>query len=748
MRRDFSICAGLVVLTLAAYWQVGAFDFIGYDDNQYVYDNLHVRKGLSWENVGWAFTTGRASNWHPLTWLSHMLDVQLFGLRSGAHHAVNLAFHVANTLLLFLILRRMTAAVWQSAMVAALFALHPLHVESVAWVAERKDVLSTFLGLLTIAAYVRYTRNPGRGRYFLVAVLFALGLMVKPMLVTLPFVFLLLDYWPLGRMSLSLAEQSTSTEQPSKTAWKSRKQRGNSQSRSVGESQKILPIMGRLVLEKLPLLMLSVLSCVVTYIVQQGAMVSIEHVSFGPRIANALLAYVHYLGKMVWPLNLALPYPFKFSPDAGHILLSIALLVSITSAAIWAWRSCRPYLTVGWFWYLGTLVPVIGIVQVGSQGMADRYTYIPSIGIFIMAVWGLTELIATWDRRHLALPMIGLPVLAACFMLTRVQIQYWRNTETLFLHTNDVIPGSKTVHKILMMWYWEQEKPAESIAQAEEVLKLDPQNAEAHTHIALILIEQKRWDEAAAHLKIALQSNPSFAAAYNHYGVVLFAKEDAEGAIKHLREAVRLEPENVCARQNLAKTYFAIGKLEEAAQQWRKVLHLQPHSAEAAGELGVVLQKQGKTTEAIDFYRQSLESYPRDVNVRNNLAVALLTTGKTKEALDQWRELLHLQPNDVVTLNALAWIQATAGDQSLRNGKEAVQLAEKALQLSKEQSPEMLDTLAAAYAEVGRYSEAVATASKAFDMASSAGQSDLAGKIRARLQYYQSDRPYRELPDR
>ena len=747
MRRDIAICAGLVAFTLAAYWQVSSFDFIYYDDRQYVCENPRVCQGLSWENVAWAFTARTASNWHPLTWLSHMLDVQLFGLRSGAHHAVNLVFHVANTLLLFLVLRRITAAVWRSAIVAALFAVHPLHVESVAWVAERKDVLSTFLALLCIAAYASYVRKPGLCRYIVVFVLFALSLMAKPMFVTLPILFLLLDYWPLERLSQSLADRPTSTEQPSKILRKSGKQCGTRRSRAVGVSPDFWPTVARLVLEKLPLLMLSVLSCVATLIAQQRVMASIERISLGTRMGNSLLAYVRYLGKTFWPVDLSLPYPFEFRPGAVRVLLAVAILIGVSIAVIWAWRR-RPYLAVGWFWYLGSLVPVIGIVQVGIQGMADRYTYIPLIGIFIMAAWGLADLLAPWDRRHLALSAIWMLILAACFLRTRDQAQYWRNTETLFFHSIDVIPENFMAHNNLMVWYSLQNRTAEAAVQADATLKIRPNNAEVQTYLGYTLIKQQRWDEAAVHLKLVLKTSPIYAPAHNHYGVFLFHKGDREEAVEQFREAVRLDPEEVPARENLAKACFATGKLEEAAQQWREVLNLDPKSAEAFGSLGTVLAKQGNIPEALDYFRRSLAADPQNADVHNNLAMTLLTTGKTAEALAQWRELSRLQPDNFVALNAMAWVQATTLDQSFRNGQEAVLSAEKALRLSKDQSPELLDTLAAAYAEAGRFAEAIATASKAADLASSSGKEDFAGRIRDRLKLYKSETPYRELPDR
>jgi hypothetical protein len=390
--------------------------FISFDNsNVFIINN--VQAGVTPESITWAFTATRASNWHPLTWLSHILDFQLFGLNAGWHHLINVLFHIANTLLLFFVLRGMTGALWRSGFVAALFALHPLHVESVAWVSERKDVLSTFFWILTMWGYAGYVRRPGIKRYLLVLLLFALGLMAKPMLVTLPFVLLLLDYWPLGRLQPGSSLNGSRSEQ-----------------RSLGL---------KLILEKIPLFFLSAGSSVATFMVQKsgGAVASLDSMPLSARVANALVSYVSYLGKMFWPYHLAVPYPLRAELPGWHVAGSSALLLAITLLALRAVRR-RPYLAVGWLWYLGTLVPVIGLVHIGSQAMADRYTYVPLVGIFVVIAWGISELAAGWRYRKIGLTALGSVVLAILMVTSWHQVGYWKSSVTLLERSISVNPNN------------------------------------------------------------------------------------------------------------------------------------------------------------------------------------------------------------------------------------------------------------------------------------------------------------------
>jgi tetratricopeptide (TPR) repeat protein len=757
MRRDLAISAGLLALTLAAYWSVGSFEFLRYDDNQYVFENPHVAFGLNGPDLRWALTANVTGHWHPLTVLSHQLDVQLFGLKSGGHHAVNLAFHAINSLLVYWLFRRMTGEAWCSAMVAALFAMHPLNVESVAWIAERKNVLSTFLGLLSLIAYVGYVRKPRFWRYLLVLVLFALGLTAKSMLVTLPFVFLLLDLWPLGRIALP-ASSSTEKESPPESAVANEKRqaatkRDRSKRRSnrrpprfAGNSRDFWQSASRLILEKTPFFVLSLLCSAATVVFMKGLISSLEVVSMPVRLGNALPAYVAYLGKTFWPFSLAARYPLNLKPDSLPVFLSLLTLVAISVLAVWMLRRRRLYFAVGWFWFLGTLVPVIGLVHVGQQSMADRYAYTPLIGIFVMLVWGAADLARTWRIPPAIVAAVGASILLGCFFRTRDQLQYWRNTEALYVHALDLIPENFPLHKSLFASCLEQNRFDESMAHARAYLKYRPDDADVHTLLAATAIERKRWDEAEAHLKIALKANsPSYAAAHSHYGVLLSQRGNREEALNHFREAVRVAPDNTAIRENFAKAATAAGKWDDAAQQWRAVLRLDPRSAQAAGTLAEILLKQGRFDEAEIYGRQAIEIDPQNLDYLHNLAAVLLCAGKTRDAMAEWRKILRLQPDNVAALNDIAWIDATSADPALRNRTEAVNFAEKAAQLTKQRSIDVLDSLAAAYAEAGRFAEAVAAATKAVELAESSKRADQAAEIRIRVALYQSKKPYREL---
>jgi hypothetical protein len=431
-RHDILVCLFLAIAITAVYWQVGNHEFVNYDDDKYVYDNQYVKSGLTSEGIKWAFTATHASNWHPLTWLSHMADCQIYGLNPKGHHLTSVFFHILNSILLFLIFRRMTGALWKSAFVAALFALHPLHVESVAWVAERKDVLSTFFWMLTVGSYVWYVERRGTGRYLLALLFFSLGLMAKPMLVTLPFVLLLLDYWPLGRFQVKKPDtvQRTDEKPPKDTKRKKKKFPKHPLKNAVHENKIITPNYQwsgalPLIWEKIPFFLLVIGSSIVTFYAQQsgGAVRSFDVLPFTVRIFNAFVSYVSYIGKMLWPLNLAVLYPYFGMPAWWKVAGAFFLLAFISFIAIRTVKQ-HPYFAIGWLWYLGTLVPVIGLVQVGIQSMADRYTYIPLIGIFIIIVWGISDLAARWQYRRIFLAISAGCVLSALTILTSLHLQY------------------------------------------------------------------------------------------------------------------------------------------------------------------------------------------------------------------------------------------------------------------------------------------------------------------------------------
>ncbi len=478
--RDLLLALVLTLVTLAVYWQVQGHAFVTFDDYQYVVENPHVRHGLTLHGVVWAFTTGYASNWHPLTWLSHMLDCTLYGLNPKGHHFNNLLLHVANALLLFWVLRRMTAALWRSAFVAALFALHPLHVESVAWVAERKDLLSTLFWMMTMGAYVLYVERPGVGRYLSTLLLFALGLMAKPMLVTLPFVLLLLDYWPLGRRHQS-------------PLW--------------------------LIREKLPFLAFTTISSLITFSVQKNWGSVIFILPLKDRIANTLVSYVTYIGKMIWPANLACLYPHPLDTlPTWQVVGSLLLLLSISILVVRA-RGRRPYLPVGWFWYLGTLVPVIGLVQVGPQAMADRYTYVPLIGLFLMIAWTAAE--TGYKRSALRISLcagILIPFLAVGSWL---QVRSWRTSLTLFEHALAVTRDNLIAHNNLGNIFARQGRFKEARYHLSEALRLNPDHAASHNNLGGVLMQQGQFQEAIAHLSKAVQIDPEMQAAHYNLGIAL-----------------------------------------------------------------------------------------------------------------------------------------------------------------------------------------------------------------------------------
>jgi tetratricopeptide (TPR) repeat protein len=721
MRRKLAISIGLVLLTLAAYWQVGRADFVTLDDSRYVSNNLHVEHGLTWAGVRWAFTTGYGANWHPLTWLSHMGDVELFDMRPAGPHVVNLLLHVGSAVTLFLVLAAMTGAVWRSALVAALFAVHPLHVESVAWVSERKDVLSTFLGLLALAAYVGYARRGGFLRYLLVFLLLALGLLAKPMLVTLPFVFLLLDYWPLGRWT---AGPKAGPGFPWRTArW--------------------------LVIEKLPLLLLSAASSVVTYMVQQRGMAVIpfERLPLGLRIENALVSCVVYLGNTFWPLDLAVLYPYHKDLSVGAVLLAAGVLAACSAVALWgAWQG-RRWLAVGWAWYLGMLVPVIGLVQVGLQSRADRYTYLPLVGVFLVVVWGAAELAARWRLRATTAALAAAVVLAACTALGARQVGYWANSETLFRRALAVRATEDNVgpYNALAVFLFDNGRTREAKRYWDEALKINPNDSEALTGRANLLKLDKRYDDAARLAEQALRmnpaSNPASGATHNTLAAVRMAQGRTEEALEHLQEAHRLDPENLVVLSNLAKLYLLQEKLDLAADCWQEILRLKPEDSAARDGLADVRMRQGRLEEAAEQFGKLIQLQPENTVARNNLATVLAMQGKYREAVAQWTAMLQMNPHDSKAMNSLALVLSTCPDASIRDGTKAVALAEQVCKLSGRRDPAVLYTLAAAYAEAGQFPKAVATAAEALALAERQDMKPLAAALRDCLELYRKNSP-------
>ena len=598
------ICLFLAALTWLVFGQTLRHDFINYDDPRYVYENTKITSGVSLSGIAWAFTHIHSMNWHPLTTISHMLDCQVYGLKPGGHHFTNVLLHIVAAILLFLALQEMTGTFWNSAFVAAVFAIHPLRVESVAWIAERKDVLSGVFFMLTLLAYVHYVRLPSIGRYLVVVFALACGLMSKPMLVTLPFVLLLLDHWPLDRI------------------------RGRFWKR---------------VAEKIPLLALSAISSIGTLVAQKGAVGWTEELPILERINNAIISYVLYIWQMVWPANLAVFYPHpenRLLP--WEIISSLLLLVCVTAIAI-ALRKQRPYLITGWLWYLGMLVPVIGLVQVGWQGRADRYTYLPQIGLYIAITWTVADLTALWRRQRTILSTAAILTIGVLTWRAWAQTWYWRDSEILFKHA------------------------------------------------------------------LAVTTNNDVAE--NNLGIVYLRQGNVDEAISLLQAAVDLRPDNSPAHENLAKA---------------------------------LLQK-GKVADALIHYQKLLELQPDNIEVHNIVGTALIQQRRIREGVEEWEKVLAIQPDNGNAMSNLAWVFATSPDDSLRDGTKAIQLASEALRISGNRIPILFRTLAAAYAESGRFSEAIQTAQQGIKLANSQGNSELAAELNGNIALYQEQRPLRDV---
>jgi tetratricopeptide (TPR) repeat protein len=705
------IMLGLVAVNFFIYYQARHFEFTGWDDPLYVTQNSEVSKGLTWDGVRWSFTTNQAANWHPLTWLSLMLDVQLFGVSPGPIHITNVLFHMVNSLLLFWILYRMTLALGLSAFVAGLFAAHPLHVESVAWVAERKDVLSTCLLLLTFWVYRRYVERPALKRYLLVFLLFALALMAKPMVVTLPVLLLLLDFWPLRRASFKAGRRGR---------WM------------------------QLIREKLPLAAMAIVTSVVTLVVQRhgGAMASSGAFPFGARVSNACVSYILYLIKMIWPASLSAFYPFH----AWQPWAVVCSLLALAGISFLAFRTAErhPYFIVGWSWYLVTLIPVIGLIQVGNQARADRYTYVPLIGIFIAAAWSVLAKVPHRRISKTALPVFGCVIIVALALPAASQAALWQNSLLLWQHA--LATTTRNAHANVNYGFalMDEGEVSEAIAHYSDALRIQPNFAEAHNALGVALLEQKRVVEAAQHFKQALQIDPDFSDAQGNMGIalmrqgkpgdavpyfrralaakrgdaklhqdfglalvemgkqsealehfsqairikpdfadpqiqlgnILLMQGDAQGAIGYYREALRIKPESAEAHTNLGVGLMDQGDFREAAQECREALRLDPELAEAHLCMGNVLARTGEESKAIDQYEQAIRIKPAYAEAHNNLAALLINNMRDKEALVHLNEAIKVKPDDVEALNNLAIALINTG-----HVREAIPYLQKVLRL-------------------------------------------------------------------
>jgi len=741
------ICITLAVLVILVFGQVARHDFVNYDDDLYVYANPQVLQGLTMKSFVWAFTSGHATNWHPVTWLSHMADIELFGLVGdhhggfldgpGGHHLMSVMLHLLNTVLLFLVLKAMTDAVWPAAGVAALFAVHPTHVESVAWIAERKDVLSGLFWMLTMLAYIAYSRRSTPGRYLLVLALYAAGLMAKPMLVTLPFVLLLLDYWPLRRSSRA-------------RSWR------------------------RLWSEKVPLFALSAVSCVVTYQVQLsgGAVRSLDVVPLHVRAINAPVAYMHYLLNMVWPQGLAVHYPLESTATSPEwAVLALLVFIAITLVA-WRCRSTLPCLVVGWLWFVGTLVPVIGIVQVGDQAYADKYTYLPYIGLLIAVAYGLRGVPWTWPARDVLFRIAAALVVGAFSWCAWVQTGFWKNSETLFTHALAVTENNARAYYNRGVSYLESGKHDSALNDFDKAIELKKDHVEAYSNRAMLYQMLRRYQDAAADFESALRLKANPLTYYNR-GRLFSAWGKFDRALDDYTKAIELQPDFSKAYHNRGHTYFRMDKNERALADLDRAIHLDPYDATAYNNRGGVYQNLGQNELALADYTKAIKLEPDHVSAYYNRGRAFAQAGTFDRAVSDFTEAIALQPDftnaylhrgnafevlkkynlasadytrsiQVQPRNAqaqsnLARLLATCPDAKYRNGPKAVSYATRACELLQWKDSRALWTLAAAYAESGQFGEAAKFQTVAIEHA----PAEMKAELLQQLELYQRGQPPR-----
>jgi len=587
----------LILTILVTYWQVKNFNFVGFDDELYITENSHIQAGLTIEGIVWAFETFRAGNWHPLTWLSHMLDCELYGLNPMGHHWTSLQIHIINTLLLFFMFQKMTGAIWRSAFVAALFALHPLHVESVAWLAERKDVLSTFFGMLTILAYIRYVKKRNLFRYSLIFIFLSLGLMAKPMLVTMPFVLLLLDFWPLERLKYYSSDQSSKTFS--------------------------------LIYEKIPLFIPVAISSVLTILAQKEAeaLYTFEALPVTTRIANAFVSYASYIIKTIWPQKLAIFYPHPFGMlSSWNIFGSVLLIAGLSFLAIRMLNQYK-YMAVGWFWYLGTLIPVIGLIQVGAQSMADRYTYIPLTGLFIMLAWGISDLLKKWHYRKTVLAVCTIILLFTFSTRSYFQIRHWENSAAVF----------------------------------KNAIQTTKNNWLAYRELGLALMRDDKLDDAVFYYKKALQIRPKYLTALDNLGMTLYRLEKFEEALFYYSKALKIDPKNAGIHNNTANILTALGKLEEAIKHYKKAVLIDSEFADAHYNLANVLAVQGQLDKAVLYYESAIKKNSEYSDAYYNLGCILFRQKKYKEALVNFTQVIKINPDYKQAYNQIGIILLQRG---------------------------------------------------------------------------------------
>jgi tetratricopeptide (TPR) repeat protein len=731
------VCVFLIAITWFVFGQTVRHEFVNYDDDTYVYANPLISSGLTVPGVIHAFSGKHSGNWHPVTTLSHMLDCQLWGSHAGGHHLTNVVLHTIAIVLLFLTLRQMTGALWRSAFVAAVFAVHPVHVESVAWISERKDVLSAVFFMITLGLYVRYVRFPSMKRYLAVASSFALGLMCKSTLVTLPLVLLLLDYWPLGRFQKSEVRRQKS-------------------------------VIRGLVVEKIPLFALSAAAAGVTVWAHEKSIIQIERLPFMWRVGNGLVTYLTYIKQMIWPARLAVFYPHPGNTlPVWQIGLAIVVLGMVTAGAI-ALRHERPYLVTGWFWYLIMLLPVIGLIQVGSQGHADRYTYLPQIGLYVLLAWAATDAcgasVSDANRKGMAFRsrngceataglsstlqrrVLGVTASVAIILLgwcAHIQASYWRNGESLWGHAIAVTSQNFIAHDGLGQFLLDHGRLDKAIDQFQIALNIDPKYPMARTNLGIALSKKGGVDEAIAQFQTVLKDYPNDAKAYLNLGTALAKKGDAQSAITAYEKALSTQSRYPSAHYNLGMALDDSGRIDEAIAHYQEAVQEDPHFAEAYYHLGNDLFRTSRLDDAIAAYERALQNHSGYPEVENNIGLALVKEGRAGEAIPHWENAVANESDFVPALNNLAWVLAAFPEASIRNGDKALRLAESANQLSGGKDPAVLRTLAAAYAENSRFAEATATAESGLQLANTQDNSALAKILESDLGRYRANEPVR-----
>ncbi len=620
--RDLLVCVFLVIVTFFVYEQVRTFEYINYDDNEYIVDNQVLANGFTWENVIWAFTDSiDVSNyWHPLAWISHLIDVELYGMNLGGHHLTNLIFHILNTVLLFIVFRKMTGSTWRSGFIAALFALHPLHVESVAWLAERKDVMSGFFWMLTLWAYWRYANAPGLKNYLLVFLFFLMGLMSKPMLVTLPFVLLLLDIWPLGRIKIG---QSVRTE--------NRKHE--------------VPLLS-LIVEKIPLFLIIIPASISTFLTQDraGAVHSLDVVPLYDRFANCMVSYVKYIEKMIWPTGLAFIYPNPGSPPVWQSVGAGLLLLAITFFAVYYIKR-YPWFTVGWFWYLGVMFPVNGLVVIGPHVMADRYTYLPLIGLFIIVSWGSFELVKNRPHGKQLLVASTVIILTIFSLVTHRTAGYWKNTITACERALEVTDNNYVAHNNLGFVLAGQGNQGEAVWHYTEALRIEPDCILCMNNQGNALIKLGRTSDAIRLYSESLGTKPDQAGIHYRLGNALRDTGKMDEAISHYRKALQLEPLVGAPYMRLGDYFFSIGKVKVAIDNYRKALKIDPNQGDAHNSLAIVLTHSGMLAQALYHGRHAMRLNPDDPEIHNNMGIILAMQGRISEAVWHLQKALKLRPD-------------------------------------------------------------------------------------------------------